>query len=89
MLMTHTEMSSDSGSRQLQFIDADLAAVDRSVTPWVVVFGHRQMYSGNSMEPQNNMGAIEPLLARHKVDFAFWGHIHFAQVAGGGVVGGE
>ena len=39
----------------------------------------RQMYSGNSMGAANEMGAIEPLLATHKVDIAFWGHIHFAQ----------
>jgi hypothetical protein len=72
-------MSSAAGSRQLAFIAADLAAVDRVTTPWVVVLGHRQMYSGNARGPQNAMGAMEPLLAAHKVDIAFWGHIHFAQ----------
>ena len=29
---------------QLNFIRADLASVDRSVTPWVVVFGHKPLY---------------------------------------------
>jgi len=79
VLMVHTEMSSAVGSRQLDFVAADLAAVDRRRTPWVIVLGHRQMYSGNSMGPQNSMGALEPLFVRHKVDIAFWGHIHYAQ----------
>ena len=78
-LMLHTEMSSRAGSRQHAFVEADLAAVDRSITPWVLVFGHRQMYSGNSMGACNDMGDLEPLLVAYKVDVAFWGHIHFAQ----------
>lgn len=80
-LMMNTEKSSAVGSRQHTFMDADLAAVDRTVTPWVFVFGHRQMYSGNSMTPQNAMGDVEELLMTHKVDIAFWGHIHFAQAS--------
>lgn len=79
IVMMNTEMSSRVGSRQHAFFAADLAAVDRAVTPWVIVLGHRQMYSGNSMGPGNDMGDIEPLLAAYKVDLAFWGHIHFAQ----------
>jgi hypothetical protein len=35
---------SGKGSGQFEFLSADLAAVDRSVTPWVVVGGHRPMY---------------------------------------------
>ena len=31
---------------QLEFIEADLKALDRSVTPWVFAFGHRPMVSG-------------------------------------------
>ena len=44
-----TEHASTRGSRQHAFFEADLAAVDRKVTPWVLFLGHRQMYSGNSM----------------------------------------
>ena len=51
---------------------------------WVVVLGHRQMYADNApygdpMAPANGLFDLEPLLARYKVDLAFWGHIHFAQ----------
>ena len=42
--MLNTEMSSLNGSRQHSFVEADLAAVDRTVTPWVFIVGHRQMY---------------------------------------------
>jgi hypothetical protein len=79
--MVNTEMSSLNGTRQHDFLAADLAAVDRSKTPWVLVLGHRQMYSGNMMGPGNDMGDIEPLLLQHKVDIALWGHIHFAQAS--------
>ncbi len=34
------------GSPQQQFAIADLAAVNRTRTPWVVVSWHRLMYSG-------------------------------------------
>lgn len=43
VLMLHTEMSSGTSSRQYAFAAADLAAVDRTRTPWVAVFGHRQV----------------------------------------------
>ncbi len=78
-LHLNTEMNSTVASRQHAFVAADLAAVDRLATPWVVVLGHRQMYSGNCMEPQNDLGDLEPLLLQFKVDLAMWGHIHFAQ----------
>ena len=80
-LMLHTEVSSAAGSRQFRFVDADLAAVDRNRTPWVVVLGHRQMYNGDVREPQNELGDLEPLLVHHKVDFVFAGHIHNAQLS--------
>ena len=79
VLMLHTEMPSDVHSRQYAFVAADLKAVNRAVTPWVVVLGHRQMYSDNLVAPTNELGSLEPLLYQHKVDIAFWGHIHFAQ----------
>ena len=64
-LNLNTEMNSSTGSRQYEFVAADLAAVNRTLTPWVFVFGHRQMYSGNSIAPQNSMGDLEPLLMKY------------------------
>ncbi len=40
------ELNMTRGSPQQQFAIADLAAVDRTRTPWVVVSWHRLMYSG-------------------------------------------
>lgn len=82
VVMVHTELSSRTASRQHTFVAADLAAVDRSRTPWVIVMGHRQMYGhcGSFCNAiQNQLDDLEPLLAQHKVDIAFWGHIHYAQ----------
>ncbi len=78
-IMLNTEVSSAKGSRQWQFVKNDLAKIDRSVTPWVLVFGHRQMYAYNVSHPANNLNDLEPLFLEGKVDIAFWGHIHFAQ----------
>ena len=41
VLVFSTEHNFLPGSPQFTFIEADLAAVDRSVTPWVIVAGHR------------------------------------------------
>ena len=58
------------GSAQYAFIAADLAAVDRARTPWLLVGGHRPMYisSTNAQEPGGDQvvaaalrDAVEPL----------------------------
>ena len=45
LCVTVTQISSEhditEGSEQYAWLAADLAAVDRSVTPWVVVTAHR------------------------------------------------
>ncbi|PNY24167.1 Purple acid phosphatase [Tolypocladium capitatum] len=66
-------------NQQLQFLEADLASVDRSVTPWVVVGGHRPWYStgGNVCAPCQ--AAFEGLLNKYGVDLAVFGHVHNSQ----------
>merc|ERR1711907_918690 len=76
--MLDTEMAIAPGSRQYTWLKADLAAVDRSLTPWVILMGHRPMYTGNVVDP--HFGTIEPLLKDAKVDLCLWGHVHNAQV---------
>ena len=68
---------------QMAWLAKDLAAVDRSVTPWVVVFAHRPIYcSTRDYYDCNIAGAqffapvLEPLLRLHKVDLALFGHLH-------------
>ncbi|KAK6827414.1 Metallo-dependent phosphatase-like protein [Apiospora arundinis] len=71
-----------SQNQQLEFLEADLSSVDRSVTPWVVVSGHRPWYTtlasgdGPCLPCQ---AAFEPLLYRYGVDLAIFGHVHNSQ----------
>jgi len=41
ILVISTEHNFLAGSPQYSFIEADLSNVDRTVTPWVIVGGHR------------------------------------------------
>ncbi|KAI1800194.1 Metallo-dependent phosphatase [Daldinia bambusicola] len=65
--------------QQLQFLEADLASVDRTVTPWLVVGGHRPWYStgGGGCTPCQD--AFEPLFYKYGVDLAIFGHVHNSQ----------
>ena len=73
--------------RQYSWLENDLASVNRSVTPWVVVYGHRPMYCTNAdrddctkFETKTRVGlpkwGLEPLLAQYGVDLAVWAHEH-------------
>lgn len=66
-------------NQQLEFLEADLASVDRSVTPWVVVSGHRPWYTtgGDGCDPCQN--AFEPLFYKYGVDLGIFGHVHNSQ----------
>ena len=65
--------------QQLEFLEADLASVDRTVTPWVVVAGHRPWYSTGTSSCGPCQKAFEPLLYRYGVDLAIFGHVHNSQ----------
>ena len=71
--MVNTELALGSGA-QLGWLDADLGAVDRGRTPWVVVMGHRPMQSG-----LGDSAALNQLFDRHAVDLTVAGHVHFAR----------
>ncbi|KAF8175082.1 Metallo-dependent phosphatase-like protein [Mycena galopus ATCC 62051] len=49
-------------NQQIDFIEKDLAAVDRSITPWVIAAGHRPGACTTCQE------TFEPLLIKHGVD---------------------
>jgi hypothetical protein len=83
--MLFTEVPCGRGSSQYEFLAADLAAVDRAVTPWVIVGGHRPMYwarlqgfagPDTSTNFCNGAGDLEPLFYGAQVDLALWGHVH-------------
>jgi acid phosphatase type 7 len=62
-------------NQQIDWLTNDLASVDRSRTPWVVVTGHRPWYSSGSICP-NCSTAFEPLFLKYGVDLYMAGHFH-------------
>lgn len=83
-----TEHDYTIGSPQYNWIESDLASVDRAVTPWVIFGGHRAMYINSNyggavtsdiVVMDNLIENIEPLLWKYKVNVAFWGHNHVVQ----------
>ena len=77
-VMWDTELQCSPGSAQFAFIEEDLKAVDRTETPWVVVFGHRPIYTDNSRN--EHLGQIETLLEANHVTLSLYGHVHNSQV---------
>ena len=70
-----TEHNFTEGSPQWIFLDADLAAVDRSITPWVIFGGHRAMYINSNYKTGYSsdgevmrmlIDEVEPLLIKYE-----------------------
>ncbi|KAJ5885437.1 hypothetical protein N7495_009947 [Penicillium taxi] len=71
-------------NQQIEFLKADLASVDRSVTPWLIVTGHRPFYSVPSSSGSSNVctscqEAFEDLYYQYGVDLGVFGHVHNSQ----------
>lgn len=56
---------------QLKWLEADLAAVDRSVTPWVFVMGHKAGWMDSIGSA--NFSAIEDILHKYGADLYLTG----------------
>jgi acid phosphatase len=67
--------------QQLEFLKADLASVDRTVTPWVIVAGHRPWYSTGDSDNicDSCQEAFEELFYTYGVDLGVFGHVHNSQ----------
>jgi len=87
-LQMSTEQPFAPGSSQYEFIVADLERVDRSVTPWLIVGGHRPFYVSTTYAGTKDSDAtvaaelreaLEELLVRHRVDMVWAGHHHSYQ----------
>ncbi|GAA5934997.1 hypothetical protein JCM10213_000614 [Rhodosporidiobolus nylandii] len=64
-------------NEQIDWLKADLAAVDRTLTPWVVVLLHRPWYT--SVSPPTWPAwqeAFEQVFYDNEVDVYFTGHVH-------------
>jgi hypothetical protein len=59
-------------AQQVAFMKADLAAVDRKVTPWVVALVHKDW----TMQA-NAYADFSPVLEAGGVDVLFCGHVHY------------
>jgi len=70
------------GSHQHTWLEEDLAAVDRSVTPWIVVTSHRPIYTTQLCEffdwivSTKMRQALDPLFEKYKVNLALVAHTH-------------
>lgn len=76
-----TETNFLPGSSQYNFIKHDLESVNRSKTPFVIVQGHRPMYTTsheNRDAPlrMKMLEHLEPLFVKNNVTLALWGHVH-------------
>lgn len=76
-----TETNFLPGSHQYTFIKQDLKSVDRKKTPFVVVQGHRPMYTTSDEFRDAPLRKImlehlEPLFVNNNVTLALWGHVH-------------
>ena len=79
MIFMSTEHDYDLGSTQFSWLKQELESVDRNDTPFVIVYGHKPMYSSNSyhgseVELRN---ALEQLYIENGVDLVIAGHDHF------------
>lgn len=65
-------------NQQSEFLEADLASVDRTITPWIVLGGHRPWYTtGSGCDPCQ--AAFEDIIYKYGVDIAVFGHVHNSQ----------
>jgi hypothetical protein len=71
----------NSSSVQYRWLEQDLASIDRSKTPWVIVVMHCPWYNSNTAHTSEQQTilmreSMEPLLYKHKVSLAITGHVH-------------
>lgn len=76
---------------QLAWLEADLiaATANRSQTPWLIVSGHRPLYSTHKNQDAA-IAAFEALFIKYNVDMYYSGHVHYYErlwpLTTGGVV---
>ena len=78
-LSTETDFLPDSD--QYRFIKRNLESLNRKKTPFVVVQGHRPMYTTSdelrdAPLREKFLESLEPLLVGNNVTLALWGHVH-------------
>jgi hypothetical protein len=84
IVMLSSEHDASAGAPMGAWLAQDLAAVDRSATPWVVVALHRPLveteaYASDYAVAAGLRGLLEPVLLRYRVDVVMAGHYHSMQ----------
>jgi hypothetical protein len=80
-LVMTMEVSFLKGSEQYNWIVADLKSVNHTRTPWIVVTGHRPLYTSSNV-PSDHLFAehirleLEDIFMAYGVDFVLAGHYH-------------
>ncbi|CUE64474.1 metallophosphatase, putative [Bodo saltans] len=65
------------GSAQYVWLEQQFASVNRTETPWLILGGHRPMYSSDLATDSGPLQLyIEPLLKKYNVDVQLAGHMH-------------
>lgn len=65
--------------QQTAFLRADLASVNRTQTPWLIVAGHRPWYALGDEQCGPCQNAFETIFYQAGVDLAIFGHVHNSQ----------
>jgi len=86
IIMISTEHNYTRGGALYTWLEKDLKSVDRSQTPFVVLNGHRPMYTSENCSDDPTASdffvslhmqeLFEDLLYKYQVDLALWGHQH-------------
>ncbi|KAH8655789.1 Metallo-dependent phosphatase-like protein [Xylariales sp. PMI_506] len=64
-------------NQQVDWLEKDLAGVDRCKTPWVVALGHRPWFISSKSNTCTNCSlAFAPLFEKYSVDVVLSGHVH-------------
>ena len=69
------------GSPMYWWIERDLKSVNKELTPWLIVVGHRAMYFSEKYPKVYRImtemqKALEGLFYEYRVNLAVWGHFH-------------
>ncbi|KAM0541005.1 hypothetical protein ACHAPJ_013421 [Fusarium lateritium] len=74
----HGSYKDSKNFEQYRWLAKDLASVDRCKTPWVIVMGHRPMYSSKKAGCKVHLrNAFQILMLENKVDLYIAGHVHW------------
>ena len=79
MIFMSSEHPYDSSSAQFSWLENDFSTIDREITPFVIVYSHKPMYSSNSYHGSEFelRESLESLFITNQVDIVIAGHDHF------------